>query len=117
MGGIDDNCNGELDELGSTSGRVWYLDTDGDGYGSDTLPIEACEQPENYAPNKWDCNESDASINPDAVEMCDAIDNDCDGLIDEADPDAQLSTRYLDSDGDGYGDPSLSNQFLSLIHI
>ncbi len=101
--GIDDNCNGIEDEEDATSGRVWYADLDGDNYGDEGITIEACEQPENYAPNKWDCNESDASINPDAVEVCDAVDNDCDGQVDEASAeDAQI--WYPDRDGDGYGD-------------
>ncbi len=101
--GIDDNCNGELDELGSTSGRVWYLDADGDGYGSDTLTVEACEQPAGYAAERWDCDEGDPSTHPGAEEVCDGVDNDCDGTADEPTAtDAQ--DWYPDRDGDGFGD-------------
>ena len=56
--GIDNNCNREIDELGATGGRIWYIDLDRDGYGDAGQTIEACTQPEGYAENKWDCNES-----------------------------------------------------------
>ncbi|MBM3963032.1 MAG: hypothetical protein FJ306_14195, partial [Planctomycetes bacterium] len=47
-----------------------------------------------------DCNDSDAAVNGGAVEVCDGVDNDCDGQIDE---DVQ-DTWYADADGDGFGD-------------
>ena len=101
--GIDDNCNGVEDEEEATSGRVWYADLDGDGFGDNGITIEACEQPDGYAENKWDCNESDAAINPAADEICDYVDNDCDGEVDET-TSVDASIWYPDRDGDGYGD-------------
>ena len=77
-----------------------YLDGDGDGYGAaNETPITACECPANYFTSAElggntnnDCDDSDASRNPGATEVCDGIDNDCDGI---------LLVGEVDADGDG----------------
>jgi len=50
-----------------------------------------------------DCDDTNDGIHPDAIEVCDGTDNDCDGEIDEGDA-ANASTWYQDADSDGYGD-------------
>lgn len=53
-----------------------------------------------------DCNDQDAAIHPNATELCDEIDNDCDGLIDSEDDSLEGGTTiYVDADDDGYGAP------------
>jgi len=53
-----------------------------------------------------DCDDGDASIHPSAVEVCNGLDDDCDG---ESDEDAvDVRTWYQDADGDGYGDPQVT---------
>jgi len=52
---------------------------------------------------KIDCDDSNGSVNPDADEVCDGIDNNCDGDVDE-DSAVDAPLWYADSDGDGLGD-------------
>ena len=99
--GVDDDCDGDTDEDDASDATTWYLDADGDGYGLDATTSQACDQPSGYAADSGDCDDGEANTYPDASELCDSADNDCDGDIDE---DLTDSTWYLDADGDGYGD-------------
>jgi len=107
--GGDDDCNGYVDEEDPdlTDATTFYLDYDGDGHGAGTVTTEACEAPSGYVADDTDCDDLDPAVNPDASEVCNGVDDDCDTLVDGDDPDgaADLSTWYLDADGDGYGDP------------
>ena len=95
----DNNCDGTVDEGVTTT---FYEDADGDGYGS-TGTTQACDLPEGYASVDGDCDDTRAVVNPDATEVCNDVDDDCDGDIDEDDA-ADAATWYTDGDGDGYGD-------------
>jgi len=104
--GLDNDCDGDTDEGDAADAATWYQDADGDGYGDPLVALTACEQPEDAVAVELasDCDDQDAAVNPDADELCDGVDNDCDGDIDEDDAvDAQA--WYADVDGDGYGDP------------
>ena len=52
--------------------------------------MDACVVPEGYVENMEDCDDLDAEIHPMATEICDTIDNDCDGLTDNDDDDLDL---------------------------
>ena len=80
--------------------KTYYYDSDGDGYGNPSISVQACSKPTNYVENNGDCDDTKAAISPSATEICDSIDNDCDGEIDEG---IATSTFYLDFDSDGYG--------------
>jgi hypothetical protein len=84
--------------------NLYYLDADKDGYGDPRNTIQACEQPSGYVTNGQDCDDRDVDVYPGAPELCDGRDSDCDGLIDELDPDCYLSDYYCDDDGDGFID-------------
>jgi hypothetical protein len=101
----DEDCDGEIDEIGALGGDSWHVDADGDGYGIPGYDIQACSQPEGYAARTGDCVEGDASIHPGADERCDHLDNDCDGDVDEGSA-VDAATWYPDMDGDGFGDGS-----------
>jgi hypothetical protein len=82
---------------------VFYRDGDGDGFGSDET-TEACSAPDGWTDVDGDCDDALAEVNPDAAEVCNVRDDDCDGEIDVDAVDA--TDYYVDSDGDGFGDPA-----------
>ena len=53
-----------------------------------------------------DCNDKDPAINPQAAEVCDGVDNNCDGDVDKIDDRRLTVAYYLDADSDSWGDTS-----------
>jgi hypothetical protein len=102
---VDNDCDGTTDEDDATDAATWYADNDSDGYGG-TASTVACTQPTGFADNPDDCDDGEALANPGEAEVCDSIDNDCDGSIDED----TTTSYYLDYDGDGYGDTDRSTE-------
>mgnify|MGYP002634843663 CR=1 FL=1 len=95
----DNDCDGQRDEEVPS----WYADDDGDGYGAGE-PTEACEGSEGSTTRDGDCDDTRPTVHPDHDEVCDGLDNDCDGTADEVAIDAP--SWYRDEDGDGHGGPS-----------
>ena len=85
---VDDDCSG-------ADAVTCYADLDNDGYGwniGDVSDAGDCSEYSNQAPLSGDCWESDDTIYPGAPELCDGLDNDCDGTV---------PADETDDDGDG----------------
>lgn len=104
----DEDCDSFTDDADpdATGLGTWFADADGDGYGSEAVPLLACDPGVGFVGDPTDCDDGDAAINPAAAEACDLadVDEDCDGAADDADAvSSGKSVVYADSDGDGYG--------------
>lgn len=104
--GADNDCDGETDEAGADGEVAWYADADGDTFGDLGVTATACDAPSGYVADDADCDDADAAVNPDASELCNDVDDDCDVDIDEDAIDKSLF--YEDADGDGFGHPDAS---------
>lgn len=89
--GQDDNCDGrvDIDDNGNDLRQVFYLDNDGDGFGRNPDPNDttstrlACKAEPPYVEVAGDCQDdatlpNSAQINPNAQEVCNGINDDCD---------------------------------------
>lgn len=103
----DDNCTGGTDEgfgvngpcggdagcgtvqcaadggIFCASGSAWYPDGDGDGYGRTAGQVFACTAPAGYVRDAGDCQDDAGFVHPGAPEICDGLDDNCAGGIDE----------------------------------
>jgi len=95
-------CSGS--EWGTCSGgtaRVTYhRDMDGDGFGNPATSMPSCTPLPGWVTDGRDCNDDCVSCSPSGTEICDGLDNDCDGAADEG----AGTIWYQDNDGDGFGD-------------
>ena len=100
----DDDCDGVADEEGAEGCEFYYYDNDNDGYGVGRDGKCLCAATGAYRSKRGDdCDDERATVNPGALELCgNGIDDDCDGLTDEAGCQGCI-VYYKDSDNDGYG--------------
>jgi PGF-pre-PGF domain-containing protein len=91
---VDNDCDGSVDEGVMIT---YYRDADADGYGDFSQSTQACSAPSVYVSDDQDCDDTNASIHPGAVEVCgDGVDQNCDGV--------DMACSCPDVDGDGYSD-------------
>ncbi|MEO8765349.1 MAG: choice-of-anchor tandem repeat GloVer-containing protein, partial [Ginsengibacter sp.] len=103
-----DGTNGAAPGLGAAfieghdciADTVYYKDADSDGFGNQVDSVVACSLPVGYIANNTDCDDFNPAVHPGAKEVCNGIDDDCNGLIDDG---LVFITYYRDADGDGYG--------------
>ncbi|MCB9671441.1 MAG: putative metal-binding motif-containing protein [Alphaproteobacteria bacterium] len=110
--GVDDDCDGDVDDADDdVQTPLYYPDVDNDGHGDLLAPgVRTCT-PGALRTSHDDCDDTLDYVYPGALEAClDSLDNDCDGLVDAADPDYTEENVYLwrDLDDDGFGDPNQS---------
>ena len=106
---VDDNCNGQINE-----GLVfvnYYIDTDQDGYGAGAATNSCTPIFGNYVTNNSDCNNNNANIRPNAVEICNSIDDNCNLLVDDG---LTFVNYYIDTDADGFGAGIATNSCINL---
>jgi hypothetical protein len=98
--GVDDDCNGFIDD--GLVFSVYRPDVDGDLFGDSSSPeVSLCAPSVGMVNDATDCDDDDSSVHPGASEVCDGVDNDCDLDVDE---DLTLREYRQDRDLDGYGD-------------
>ena len=102
--GKDDNCNGVTDEEGADDCKAFYRDHDQDGYGLSGDHKCLCNAEGEYRATKpGDCNDGDPAVNPDATDVCNGLDDDCDSVTDPVGA-SGCKDYYIDSDDDKHGD-------------
>jgi hypothetical protein len=98
----DNDCDGVTDEGDALDAVVFHADLDGDGFGDPGQQTRACAQPAGWLVDASDCDDGDPAVRPGAVEVCNHLDDDCDGSRYLGGP--VSPTRHLDVDGQSVGD-------------
>lgn len=98
--GIDNNCNGLIDE--GIPIMVYFVDADGDGFGNPAFPLDTCAlaPPAGYANNGADCDDTNASVNPMDSENCSPSSDNCG-------PNQVITRFFKDEDEDNFGNPAV----------
>jgi hypothetical protein len=92
------DCNDN--DANITAPVMYYTDNDQDGFGDEASGTLFCQAPVNLIAIGGDCDDNNSAINPNATEVCDGIDNNCNGQQDEG---LTFLNYYFDGDSDGFG--------------
>ncbi|MEC8379769.1 MAG: MopE-related protein [Myxococcota bacterium] len=111
-----DDCNDNNPNIGAP--QVWYIDEDGDGFGSDDNVVrDSCTVPLNGSATGGDCDDTDNAIYPTAQEIWyNGVDNDCLGGDDfDQDGDGEASSSYNGLDCDDTN-PSINTSAVEIYY-
>ncbi len=76
--GVDEDCNGTVDDGLPT--YTYYADVDADGFGDDATAVTACAVPSGVVTTGGDCDDAELNVSPGEAEVCDnGVDDNCDG--------------------------------------
>lgn len=95
---VDDNCDGITDNTPALF--TYYPDVDGDGFGTGSGVVLCYDPGYGYTPSGGDCDDGNDQINPQAPELCNDVDDNCNNLVDDG---LVFSTYYIDEDFDSFG--------------
>ena len=99
--GVDNDCDGNVDD-DESMGWALYTDNDRDGFGVGGSVGLGCAAIDGLSFHAGDCDDTDPNVFPGQAELCNEVDDDCSGAVDDAPLDGIAA--YLDADLDGYGD-------------
>ena len=101
---VDEDCDDLADDADdSVDGTTpWFADLDSDTFGDPNAPLAACNSPVGYVADDTDCDDSTSLVSPAGSEVCDGVDDDCDGMTDASSPGTCPDPSALSlSEGDG----------------
>ncbi len=123
--GLDNNCDGLIDDLPT---HTYYVDSDGDRRGDSRNSVEDCYLRSGYVSDDTDCDDTNSAVNPAPVEACNRIDDDCDGTVDQGTQITDPGSVYppqsydewnegycIDHDGGGFGEPTSATSMCETI--
>ncbi len=91
------DANASATDAAACAPMIWYADKDGDGFGNPSDTLARCTAPSGYVAKGGDCDDTHATIAPDAVEVCNAKDDNCDGAVDGTPTEAAACVRLAGS--------------------
>jgi len=81
--GVDDDCDGVVDGDHALDVQDFYYDGDGDGWGVASGRVRRCAPRPGEVPVAGDCDDGSRRRHPGALELCNGLDDDCDGQVDQ----------------------------------
>ena len=91
---VDEDCDGLVNDADPTvtGTSTFFADGDGDGFGDPGNPVQACLAASGRVSDSSDCNDASAAVHPGALEVCNGVDDDCNGSLPASEADADGDT-------------------------